>query len=323
MTAQTSTAFERATVLEFFFRQSGGFVYDASVSSGHASLDLVSWLTDVESRNYRTGYCEQFAAAMALMARTLNIPARLVVGFAPGDVVDNNGDEYIYVRGNHGHVWVELYMAGQGWVRFDPTPRGDGINPATVGQFGFDPSIYLPAPVTPEAGAIPDFPRLPNDEFFETGSDPTTGRPLGQGAALGAWAFALVLLTGVVAIVPAAKGIRRATRMKRLGSGDVAAGWSELTDRLTDLGHRIGWSQTPNEVARKVDRAILPLASRLAADVYGGRKITDGLEVYRQAESALRHRYQGWRWWLSWVQPRSLWSRQFRTVSESRTDALR
>jgi len=76
-------------------------------------------------------------------------------------------------------------------------------------------------------------------------------------------------------------------------------------------------------VANRVDRAILPLASRLAADVYGGRIITDGREVYRQAEAALRLRYHGWRWWLSWMQPRSLWSRQFRTVSESRTDALR
>ena len=135
--------------------------------------------------------------------------------------------------------------------------------------------------------------------------------------------MALLVLIGLVALVPAVKGIRRAARLKKLGSGDLGAGWSELTDRLTDLGHRIGWSQTPNEVANRVDRAILPLASRLAADVYGGRTITDGREVYRQAEAALRLRYQGWRWWLSWIQPRSLWSRQFRTVSESRTDALR
>ena len=142
-TAGTSTAFERATVLELFFRESGGFVYDAAASSGHSSLDLVSWLTDFESRNYRAGYCEQFATAMALMARTLNIPSRVVMGFAPGDVVDTNGDEYIYVRAKHGHAWVELYMPGQGWLPFDPTPRGDGINPSTVSELGFDPRQIL------------------------------------------------------------------------------------------------------------------------------------------------------------------------------------
>jgi transglutaminase-like putative cysteine protease len=324
VTAQTSTSFERALVLEQFFRTSGGFIYDASASTGHSSLDLVSWLTDSESRNYRTGYCEQFAAAMALMARTLNIPSRVALGFAPGDVVDSNGHEQIVVRGLHAHAWVELFMPGEGWLRFDPTPRGDGINPATVSQVGFDPSLFLPAPNTPESGAPIPFPgALPNDEFFDPGADPTTGLPTLPQPTLGLWAMVLLVLVGVTALVAAVKGLRRAARFKKLESGDLLAGWSELMDRLTDLGLRVGWSQTPNEVANKVDRAILPLASRLAADVYGGRTITDGREAYRQAEAALRLRYPGWRWWLSWIRPQSLWSRQFRTVSESRTDALR
>lgn len=324
VTAETTTAFERATLLEVFFRTHGGFVYDASAFTGHTSLDLVSWLTDFESRNFRTGYCEQFAAAMALMARTLNIPSRVVLGFAPGEIIESNGDDVIVVQAKHAHAWVELYMAGQGWVRFDPTPRGDGINPSTAGQLGFDPNLYVPPPTIPVTGTTaPLTGGLPNDEFFDPGADPTLGLPTTPGATLAAWARALALLVGVVALVPAIKGIRRTARMQRLGSGDLMAGWSELTDRLTDLGHRIGWSQTPNEVAHRVDRAILPLASRLAADVYGGRTITDGREVYRQAEAALRLRYRGWRWWLSWIQPRSLWARQFRTVSESRTDALR
>jgi hypothetical protein len=311
-------------VLEVFFRTSGGFVYDASASTGHSSLDLVSWLTAADSRNYRTGYCEQFAAAMALMARTLNIPSRVVLGFAPGEVTEANGAELIVVRALHAHAWVELYMPGQGWVRFDPTPRGDGVNPATVAQVGFDPGLYLPAPIVPQPGANTAIPgALPEDEFFEIGADPTTGLPTTSREDLSRWALGLLVLIGATALVPAFKGIRRAARLKRLATGDLVAGWSEITDRLTDLGIRTGWSQTPNEVATKVDRALLPLAFRFAADVYGGRTVTDGPEVYRQAESALRLRYQGWRWWFSWIQPRSLWSRQFRTVSESRTDALR
>lgn len=324
ITAQTSTAFERASVLELYFRETGNFVYDASASTGSTSLDLASWLIDPDSRNFRTGYCKQFAIAMALMARTLNIPARLAMGFAPGEVVDQDGDEYIFVRARNAHAWVELYIAGQGWLRFDPTPLGDGSNPATVDQLGFDPRLRLPAPVVPDTATTPTAPGgLPNDEFFEVGADPTTGLPTSAGPTLATWAMALLTMVAVVAMVPALKGIRKAARMRKLESGDVGAGWSELTDRLTDLGHRIGWSQTPNEVAHRVDRAILPLASRLAADVYGGRTITDGRDVYQQAEAALRLRYRGWRWWLSWIQPRSLWSRQFRTVSESRTDALR
>jgi transglutaminase-like putative cysteine protease len=325
VTAQTSTTFERAMVLENFFRTTGGFVYDASASTGHSTLDLVSWLTDVESRNFRTGYCEQFASAMGLMARAVGIPSRLVFGFAPGELTtQSDGSELIVVRALHAHAWVELFMPGQGWVRFDPTPRGDGINPATVSRLGFDPNLYLPAPNTPETGTTAPIPggRL-NEEFLEPGSDPTQGLLSGPRAALGSWALPLLVLIVALILVPALKGIRRAARLKRLGSGDVMAGWSELTDRLTDLGHRIGWSQTPIEVAGRVDRAILPLANRLSAHVYGGRTVTDGRQAYKQAEAALRLRYRGWRWWLSWIQPRSLWSRQFRTVSESRTDALR
>jgi hypothetical protein len=315
VTEQTATAFERAMVLETFFRSSGGFQYDAAASSGHSSLDLSSWLLDSESLNFRTGYCEQFASAMALMARTLNIPARVIFGFAPGErVTQSDGAEVIVVRALNAHAWVELYMSGQGWVRFDPTPRGDGVNPPTANQLGFDPTLYLPAPINPGTGpglANPGL--LPDEGFFEPGSDPTVGLPTLPGADPEVWILGLAVATAAISLVPGAKAIRRSSRLRRLGAGDVAAGWSELTDRMTDLGYRVGRSQTPYEVAGAVDRALLPLASRLAADVYGGRTITDGREVYYQAETALRLRHKWWRWWTSWLQPRSLWQGRLRS----------
>ncbi len=67
----------------------------------------------------KKGYCVHFAAAMAVMARTLGIPARVVVGFLPG-TKDAQGTWTIRVK--DAHAWPELYFQDYGWVRFEPTP---------------------------------------------------------------------------------------------------------------------------------------------------------------------------------------------------------
>lgn len=65
------------------------------------------------------GYCTYFATAMTAMLRTQGIPARLAVGYTPGQRV---GQDTYVVRGYNAHAWVEAYFPGIGWVRFDPTP---------------------------------------------------------------------------------------------------------------------------------------------------------------------------------------------------------
>ncbi len=70
----------------------------------------------------RRGYCQQFAAAFALLARALGYPARVVVGFLPG-TRDRDGS-YV-VRGTDAHAWPEVFFRGFGWLPFEPTPRSD------------------------------------------------------------------------------------------------------------------------------------------------------------------------------------------------------
>lgn len=65
------------------------------------------------------GYCVYFASAMVILLRTLDIPARFVLGYTPGE----DGDGQWIVRGVHSHAWVEVYFPGIGWVPFDPTPH--------------------------------------------------------------------------------------------------------------------------------------------------------------------------------------------------------
>ncbi len=114
------TDFEKALALESFFRTPSIFGYSTAVRPGHSARHLAAWLLDPTSDNYRTGYCEQFSTSMAVMARTLGIPSRVVLGFSPGTLLD---DGRVVVRERDSHAWVELWIPTQGWVRFDPTPR--------------------------------------------------------------------------------------------------------------------------------------------------------------------------------------------------------
>ena len=67
----------------------------------------------------RTGYCQHFAGAMAVLLRFNGIPARVAVGFTSGEKVADG--TYVVTR-NDAHAWVEAYFPGVGWVPFDPTP---------------------------------------------------------------------------------------------------------------------------------------------------------------------------------------------------------
>jgi transglutaminase-like putative cysteine protease len=75
----------------------------------------------------RSGNCEYFAAALAVMLRTLEIPARVVAGFQRGEWNPYGG--YYMVRLADAHSWVEAYFDGLGWVTLDPSPRADTLSP--------------------------------------------------------------------------------------------------------------------------------------------------------------------------------------------------
>jgi hypothetical protein len=76
----------------------------------------------------RVGYCEQISTALAVMLRTLGIPAREVVGYVPGSY-DPITDLY-EVRADDAHAWVQVYFPGYGWQSFDPTAAVPQANPS-------------------------------------------------------------------------------------------------------------------------------------------------------------------------------------------------
>jgi len=275
LTRNLKTPFEQSIALESWFR-SDAFRYSIDIEPGYGASDLAAWLTDPDSPNYRVGYCENFATSMAIMARTLGIPSRVVLGFTPGTL---QADGTIIVRDRNAHAWVELWMPTQGWVRFDPTPRSDGVNPTTYEaietSLGFPITDYLdvpdpePVPFAVRPGGQPPF------------QDPDVLAPIGGGidsADAGGldiptwitnvtpWLLGLALVAGGIPIL---KWWRRRRRIKRLRTGDITAAWEHIVSRLEDLGRAPHPADTPAEAAEKVDPAMAPLAMAYARSLYG------------------------------------------------------
>lgn len=110
----TGTPYERALAIEQYLLYDGDFVYNLDVSYRRADEAIEEFLGDG-----REGFCTQFATSMALIAREMGVPSRVVYGSTPGEEVEEG--EYV-VTGANMHTWVELYFPGVGWYPFDPTP---------------------------------------------------------------------------------------------------------------------------------------------------------------------------------------------------------
>ncbi len=112
--AQNSTApYDQAAAIENYLRTHYG--YSLQLANTPPLDPLVYFLFE-----RKEGHCEYFASAMAVMLRTLGIPARIVNGFRGGEYNDVTGS-YI-VRARDAHSWVEAYIPGYAWISFDPTP---------------------------------------------------------------------------------------------------------------------------------------------------------------------------------------------------------
>ena len=159
----------------------------------------------------RSGYCQHFAGAMALLLRYNGIPSRVAVGFTAGEEVKNG----IYqVTTNNAHAWVEVYFPTVGWVTFDPTP---GRNVPFAGASSTSPGFVNPysGPATPGDTTVTTAP--PRDVSETT---PTTGKvPQATGASWLSRATWLPWVLGLVVIVAGWPFAREAWRRRGLHRG--------------------------------------------------------------------------------------------------------
>ncbi len=113
LTTNAPTAYDKAVALRDYLLTIPYDFYPPPQPPGSETVDNFLF---VDQR----GVCEQFATSLAVMLRTLDIPARLVAGYGAGQYNSLSG--YYTVRASDAHAWVEAYFSDYGWVPFDPTP---------------------------------------------------------------------------------------------------------------------------------------------------------------------------------------------------------
>lgn len=260
LTADAESPYDRAVELQAYFRSE--FIYSTAPEPGHGGSHLVEFLED------KRGYCEQFAASMAIMARSLGIPARVAVGYMPGS---NVGDATWEVKVHDAHAWPELYFEGFGWIRFEPTPSQQTGSPPAWTE-----AAQAPAPA-PSATNLPTEANQPSQDPQQQPGNPNFRPeldPNNPSAGMGddkerPFNPLPFVIAGVVLLVLALPALLRPI-VRRVRLSDTAppakraeAAWREVGDTARDLGLRWDDTATPRAAADHV-RARLPQEQRAA-----------------------------------------------------------
>lgn len=247
--ADADTPAAKAAAIQTFLR-GDEFTYSTDPRPGNGYQALENFLFVDKS-----GYCEQFASAMALMARLSGTPTRVAVGFLPGEQVGGTWR----VTARKMHAWPELYFAGWGWVRFEPTPAVQtGEAPPWTARPEEAPTAEPTADPSAAETAAPSTSVDPRDTPAEA---PVTADQTSSTS----WARALLwsgtgLMLLLVLAAPATIRVRR--RRHRLRPADTPEDqaehtWAEIRDTVVDHGGR--WPKgSPHAIGQQLSTRLAP-----------------------------------------------------------------
>jgi transglutaminase-like putative cysteine protease len=273
-----------AKALADYLSDDDSFTYDTEPGPPDPSRDLVDYFLDPA---HRTGFCEYYASAMALMARTLGLPARVAVGFAPGERIEPGLSQ---VRERNSHAWAEIFFPGYGWQIFEATKT---IDPQFVRIPGAGRSTPLPSTdnrdflgAFEEGETPPPVPSFqPAQGGYRAGEAPPADSARGANLVV---MLALVAGAGLLAWWTLR---RRGRRMRFMGPGERA--WQ----RLSLAAGRAGVTQRPSETFYEYSAwleeqipsrrpEIRTIADGRVYQAYSGRSMTD--ELVDRVERAWR-----------------------------------
>jgi hypothetical protein len=311
--AGKTTPYDKVRAILDYFSVKNNFTYSLATKSGTSGSDIVDFLEN------KQGFCEQYSAAMAWLARLAGVPARVAFGFTRG--TKHVGNTYTFTNYNL-HAWTEVYFDRFGWVPFDPTPASsvpgsvhpawgpDPNAPAGGGNTGGE-SGDLPIGGGPNAStsAGPAGPRGPDQPDFGGGAGPLSAPP----AQWPRWTLLGIGLVLALLVSPAlARGlVRRRRRPERLARlvdvtgpapvdvpgqarvfvpDEVAldaarrqahGAWDELVDTMVDYRIELDESETPRTTAERLVRA---------TELRG--PVADGARLLGRAEERARYARQ-------------------------------
>lgn len=206
----TAPTVQAALVLEKWMRDTYQVATGTDIPTGHSTAQLLHFLTES-----KRGTSEQFATSYALMARSVGIPVRVVVGFRDDGTTIVHDDDVL--------AWPEIAVSGVGWVPLDPT---GGARNSSADRSG------LSAATQAAREELPDPSQLSTQQ--PGGPPPAAEEPAGPRGIL-VWPAA-VLLVAAVAVIPSAKRVRRALRRRGPTRDVVANAWLDTRDCMRDQG---------------------------------------------------------------------------------------
>nr|WP_314845725.1 DUF3488 and transglutaminase-like domain-containing protein [uncultured Microbacterium sp.] len=268
VTAQSTNDYDRLIALQSWFRSEFTYSLETPVDEGFdgTGADAVAQFLDV-----RSGYCIHFAGAFALMAESLDMEVRIVVGYLPGVLTETRrGEESVYsVSSDQLHSWPEVLFPGIGWVPFEPT-ASLGVPTAfasgtTIGGGSSEPTESAPSSApSAEPSSGPEIDRTDAGDNAGAAGELRTLDPT-----------PVMLVTSAVLLVLLLPALIRfglgAARRARAGRGDAAAAWDELRATMLDLRLPVSDAETPR--MRAAD-----LVRDNGADPDALRVITDAVE---------------------------------------------
>jgi transglutaminase-like putative cysteine protease len=247
--AEFDNPYDRAVALDQYFES---FIYDLDVNYEHSNEAMQEFLTE------QRGFCEQFASTYAAMARAVDLPARVAVGFTPGTYDAETGT--YEVTTHDAHAWPEVYLSGVGWTRFEPTPPSDqaggadGDAPPASAEEPPATDPQVPATTAPPATAPP--PDAPGTEIEI--DPPALEAPDGDDSVHVGWwaaiAFGITLAAAAIVYAAFVIGAKTRRRARRRGDPDparaVGGAWADTLDRLREAGLAPSPAATPLEAAQ-------------------------------------------------------------------------
>ena len=286
-----TSSYDQAVALSQWFHTNGYYttgneaVGESKLLPGHSAARLAAFMLD----DTPVGSSEQYAAAMALMARKVGLPARVVMGFRIDESHTTTGAA-VAVKGGDVDAWVEIPFTDAAgvstWVTFDPTPR-DKTNKPPVAQIKaprpkFESQDVPPPPLPPPP---PDVVELQSGK--NKPPKPKSAPPRGATVtvvdhtvlitASAAGGTPVLIVGGFSVVVLLLKRHRRnGRRRSTTPSNRVAGGWDEYVDTARDIGLPIISRSTRRETALLVQASsVAALAGDADAAVFGPDEPTD------------------------------------------------
>lgn len=230
LTAGRTSAYEKAAAIsDYFTNGKNGFVYSLNTPNDDSPNALVGFLTK------KAGYCQQYAAAAAVLMREAGLPTRVVVGYTHRPP-DANG--IITVTTADAHAWVEVFFSGIGWVPFDPTPlTGADVTREVALPWATHPELSLSSTAEPTANKGPSG----VSSASISSSAPAAGANSGSGIPPLVWQAggpAAGLLLVLLLVVWGPRLLRVRQRRRRLdrarSTGNPELLWLELAATAAD-----------------------------------------------------------------------------------------